>query len=152
MKAELVFRCPIRISEKSLREKSTVIDIPYLPQIGDRIDMLSKDTESFFTMIHKSYKDPNVVMMAAINRVKWITYSDDIPRIAVGNSPLHHLLFCNTETVEKNPKTYLMESTAVPRVGDRIIEDDWVVNAVILKGDEVVELEVVSIEDYEENL
>ena len=152
MKAELVFRCPIRISEKSLREKSTVIDIPYLPQIGDRIDMLSKDTESFFTMIHNSYKDPNVVMMAAINRVKWITYSDDIPRIAVGNSPLHHLLFFNTETVEKNPKTYLMEGTAVPRVGDRIIEDDWVVNAVILKGDEVVELEVVSIEDYEENL
>ena len=152
MKAELVFRCPIRISEKSLREKSTVIDIPYLPQIGDRIDMLSKDTESFFTMIHNSYKDPNVVMMAAINRVKWITYSDDIPQIAVGNSPLHHLLFFNTETVEKNPKTYLMESTAVPRVGDRIIEDDWVVNAVILKGDEVVELEVVSIEDYEENL
>ena len=152
MKAELVFRCPIRISEKSLREKSTVIDIPYLPQIGDRIDMLSKDTESFFTMIHNSYKDPNVVMMAAINRVKWITYSDDIPRIAVGNSPLHHLLFFNTETVEKNPKTYLMESTAVPRVGDRIIEDDWVVNAVILKGDEVVELEVFSIEDYEENL
>ena len=151
MKAELVFRCPIRISEKSLREKSTVIDIPYLPQIGDRIDMLSKDTESFFTMIHNSYKDPNVVMMAAINRVKWITYSDDIPRIAVGNSPLHHLLFFNTETVEKNPKTYLMESTAVPRVGDRIIEDDWVVNAVILKGDEVVELEVVSIEDSEEN-
>ena len=152
MKAELVFRCPIRIDEKSLREESTVIDIPYLPQIGDRIDMLSKDTESFFTMIHNSYKDPNVVMMAAINRVKWITYSDDIPRIAVGNSPLHHLLFFNTETVEKNPKTYLMESTAVPRVGDRIIEDDWVVNAVILKGDEVVELEVVSIEDYEENL
>ena len=152
MKAELVFRCPIRISETSLREKSTVIDIPYLPQIGDRIDMLSKDTESFFTMIHKSYKDPNVVMMAAINRVKWITYSDDIPRIAVGNSPLHHLLFFNTETVEKNPKTYLMESTAVPRVGDRIIKDNWVVNAVIIKGDEVVELEVVSIEDYEENL
>ena len=45
-----------------------------------------------------------------------------------------------------------MESTAVPRVGDRIIKDNWVVNAVILKGDEVVELEVVSIEDYEENL
>ena len=52
-------------------------------------------------MIHKSYKDPNVVMMAAINRVKWITYSDDIPRIAVGNSPLHHLLLFNTGTVEK---------------------------------------------------
>lgn len=143
---------PNKNIRKKFKEKSTVIDIPYLPQIGDRIDMLSKDTESFFTMIHKSYKDPNVVMMAAINRVKWITYSDDIPRIAVGNSPLHHLLFFNTETVEKNPKTYLMESTAVPRVGDRIIEDDWVVNAVILKGDEVVELEVVSIEDYEENL
>lgn len=151
MKAELVFRCPIRIAEKSLREESTVIDIPYLPQIGDCIDMFSKDTEGFFTMIHESYKDPNVVMMAAINRVKWITYSDDIPQIAIGNSPLHHLLFFNTENVEKKPKTYLMESTTVPRIGDRIIEDDWVVNAVILKGNEVVELEVVSIEDYEEN-
>lgn len=32
MKVGLVFRCPIRITEDSLREESIVIDIPYLFQ------------------------------------------------------------------------------------------------------------------------